>query len=119
MVVSFSRFIGKTVSNRVFVATEKECRIASLQRNGESLEELLDLQIGREALSRRAVSGDRLQGFDGRSIPATKCLHNEGLEEKPGSSAVDGVFPHLFVFAHLDGGSGVSGGPVNDRVLSW
>ena len=63
------------------------------------------------------MGGDRLQSFDGRGVPATKCLYHERLEEKPGVSTVDGVFPHLLVFAHLDGGSGVDGGPVDDCVL--
>ena len=65
------------------------------------------------------MGGDLLKSLDGRGAPATECLHDEGLEEKPGSSAVGGVLPHLFVFAHLDGGSSVGGSAVDDRILSW
>ena len=60
MTMSLSYLVGKTVSNRVLVATKKKCRIASLQRNGKSLEELFDLQIGRDVLPRRAMGGESL-----------------------------------------------------------
>ena len=116
---SFSVLIGKTVSNRVSVAAKKERGVAPLQCDRKSLEKLLCLQIGRNALPRRAVGGDRLQCLDGCCIPSTESLHDEGLEEKPSSSAIKGVFPHLLIFPHLDGGSSVSGGPVNDHVLGW
>ena len=116
---SFSVLIGKTVSNRVSVAAKKERGVAPLQCDRKSLEKLLRLQIGRNALPRRAVGGDCLQCLDGCCIPSTEGLHDEGLEKKPSSSAIKGVFPHLLIFPHLDGGSSVSGGPVNDSVLGW
>ena len=119
MTKSFSVLIGKTVSNRVSVAAKKERSVAPLQCNGKSLEELLRLQVRCDALPRRAVGGDRLQSLDGRGVPATECLHDEGLEEKPSISAIDGVFPHLLIFPHLDSGSSVGGGPIDDRVLGW
>ena len=117
--MGLSRLIGKTVLNWVSVATKKKRSVAPLQRDGKPLEELLYLQVRREVLPGRAMSGNGLEGLDSRGVPPTECFYHERLEEKPGVSTVDGVLTDLFVFPHLDGGSCVDGGPVDDRVLGW
>ena len=38
------------------------------------------------------MGGDCLESFDSRSVPATESFHDKRLKEKPGVSAVDGVF---------------------------